>query len=621
LAGYPGWAQLPPQGPYPWPSSAGPAGPLVAWCEVARQTDVLGADLTGWPGVPTGAPDGSFADTASGFDVKRVRIVALGQAGDHEYTFRDPSGTVVATLQPKTGVPASFEATVNVPAGMGIWAIEIRRLPTSSTGSPGLYVGGPAKEPYIGMYGSNVEGLLQVEFDGDEIVTTCPKSVSLVAELESVAGNNTWAPIPAGACVPVGRQVRLTATPAPANAAPGLEYEFDFDDGTPTSSGPADQVIHTYATAGTLSPSVIAWRPNSSCAPKLGKATVSLDCCGSTGQYWDDTQKNCTDCPGRLVLTLPTPGCAPGKVGSLTFTATAPAGPTPTSYTWSIDGPKTPPAGAGQIHVTRPTTSATADLASGWSGTGATAGGAVVLPYPGEYTVSVSAKLPGSAAKCVLQTSDSLTVPPCPCPAGQHWDVAQGRCVDDPPITCPQGQHWDAAQGKCVDDPPITCAKGQHWDAALGRCVDDVPPCPKDQHFDAAQGRCVPDVPSMPSCAILLVLSIALLLVGAVLVVVGVCTAVPWVWIAGAIVGGLGLLLFVIWALVCARFTACPLMRTMHCILFWIIAVVAPVLVVVAAIFGGLPCALAAAAAWGGWGTLYAWLGAIMRGVGCTPTC
>jgi hypothetical protein len=104
-------------------------------------------------------------------------------------------------------------------------------------------------------------------------------------------------------------------------------------------------------------------------------------------------------------------------------------------------------------------------------------------------------------------------------------------------------------------------------------------------------------------------------------VIIGVCVNVPWVWIVGAIVGVIGLLLFIAWVIFCSATTPCSVMRTVHCILFVIVAVVAPIIVAIAAIVGGLPCALAAAGAWGGWGALYAWLGFIMRRVGCPPTC
>jgi len=112
-----------------------------------------------------------------------------------------------------------------------------------------------------------------------------------------------------------------------------------------------------------------------------------------------------------------------------------------------------------------------------------------------------------------------------------------------------------------------------------------------------------------------------LLLLGGILVILGVCFHVPWVLIAGVIVAVLGLLLFLLWVLFCAAFTSCPLMQTVHCFLFWIVAVVAPIVTIVALIFGGLVCGIAAALTWGGWGSIYAWLGYVMRRVGCPTTC
>ena len=62
-------------------------------------------------------------------------------------------------------------------------------------------------------------------------------------------------------------------------------------------------------------------------------------------------------------------------------------------------------------------------------------------------------------------------------------------------------------------------------------------------------------------------------------------------------------------------------MRTVHCILFILVALIGPIIVGLALLYGYLPCRIAAAAAWGGWGTLYAWLGVVMGSVGCKKTC
>jgi hypothetical protein len=122
-------------------------------------------------------------------------------------------------------------------------------------------------------------------------------------------------------------------------------------------------------------------------------------------------------------------------------------------------------------------------------------------------------------------------------------------------------------------------------------------------------------------CAALLISAITLLVLGSALIIIGVCFSVGPLVIAGGIAAGIGLVLFILWAVLCSHFTSCGVMRVVHCILFFLITVVGPIILALALIFGGLPCQVAVAAAWGGWGTLYAWLGIVMGSVGCTKTC
>jgi hypothetical protein len=110
-------------------------------------------------------------------------------------------------------------------------------------------------------------------------------------------------------------------------------------------------------------------------------------------------------------------------------------------------------------------------------------------------------------------------------------------------------------------------------------------------------------------------------LLGAASVIIGVCFNVPPLIIAGGIAAGIGLLLFILWVVLCARFTPCSVMQTVHCILFVVVAFIAPIIFVLALVFGTLACQIAVAGAWGGWGTIYAWLGAVMGQVNCPKTC
>jgi hypothetical protein len=125
----------------------------------------------------------------------------------------------------------------------------------------------------------------------------------------------------------------------------------------------------------------------------------------------------------------------------------------------------------------------------------------------------------------------------------------------------------------------------------------------------------------VPACDVLLVLALIFLLLGGIVVVVGVCTGVPWVIVVGGVIAVVGLVLFVIWALLCADKTPCSLMQTVHCILFWIVAVVVPVVAFLLLLLTGLPCSIAAAVTGVAWGSIYAWLGFIMRKFSCMPTC
>lgn len=199
------------------------------------------------------------------------------------------------------------------------------------------------------------------------------------------------------------------------------------------------------------------------------------------------------------------------------------------------------------------------------------------FPGPGTYAVSVSVQTQG-CANPTTSAGLTVTVPPC---------TTRRPPVDRPPVDRPP-----------VDQPPVD------------RPPDEQPP-EQPPGGGGAGGL----------CAGLLVAAVTLLVLGALVLVIGVCTGVAPLWIAGAVAAALGLVLFIVWAAVCATVTPCPLMRSVHCILFWIVAVAAPVLVLLAGLLGGLPCGLAAAAAWGGWGTLYAWLGRVMQWVNCQPTC
>ena len=128
------------------------------------------------------------------------------------------------------------------------------------------------------------------------------------------------------------------------------------------------------------------------------------------------------------------------------------------------------------------------------------------------------------------------------------------------------------------------------------------------------------------SCDALLVIAISLLLAGGLTIVIGVCSKVYWVGVAGGVIAALGVALFGVWYAICGTITSCDVMRKMHASLRMIVLLGLPL----AAIGGGLQ-ALGAMAldplCWGAIAGYYgsiAWLKdrleSIMWDAGCAPT-
>lgn len=411
----------------------------------------------------------------------------------------------------------------------------------------------------------------------------------------------------------------------------------------------------------------------SSCTPTQPAAYVwTLN--GSTGQFQKITSTNTTDTstgwtklgvtptqvgpvdlsqPGSYSITVSVQitgiplNCYPiGTAAFSVFTCTCPS---LTGLTANPASGTTPLAVSFQAGVTNPgaiVPDAQGNLYHWDFGDGTTADTATpntthTYTNAGTFATTVTVNVPSGCPATAKSTSVTVTQPPaCPSLTGLTASPSSGAAplavnfqasVTNPGAIVPDAQgnlyHWNFGDGTTAHTPTPNTS---HTYAGVGSFAATVTVnVPTGCPATAASTSLTAAGPTTPPptgggfnlCAALLILAVALLLIGALVVIVGVCINVPWVWIAGAIIGALGLLLFIAWIIFCAATTPCSIMRTVHCVLFWIIAVVAPIIVVIAAIFGGLPCALAAAGSWGGWGTLYAWLGFVMRSVRCPPTC
>lgn len=196
LAGY---GPFPLSNPVVWPPT-GTVTPIEVWCAIVKQADLdaagWGATATPppppWPGVgPPNVFDEGLSGTATGFRVTRVRLWQTG--ADFTYEIITPGGVSLGTVVP-TG---SGYTTVPLPApignGAGVWRILIGRQFTSAVGAPALNVGQPpptgVAEPYVSPYGNAFEGLVGLEFTGDEIVVVPPPGVTGTVTIGSCDAN------------------------------------------------------------------------------------------------------------------------------------------------------------------------------------------------------------------------------------------------------------------------------------------------------------------------------------------------------------------------------------------------------------------------------------------------
>jgi hypothetical protein len=173
--------------------------------------------------------------------------------------------------------------------------------------------------------------------------------------------------------------------------------------------------------------------------------------------------------------------------------------------------------------------------------------------------------------------------------------------------------------------PALSLGSGDTWSVSVTPTFPGVmlpancdPVGTKDTAVPSSATMTPPAKTTTLSCAILLIIAIVLILAGGVVFIIGSCIDVFWVELVGLALTVIGFILFIIWAIVCAKMTACSLMITIECIFDWIVKLGWIVAIVLGIVFG-TACGLGTLAAWGGWATIDSWLRTVMFRVGCTP--
>lgn len=357
--------------------------------------------------------------------------------------------------------------------------------------------------------------------------------------------------------------------------------------------------------------------------------------------------------------------------------------PLPSSYFWVVRHDSWPP-GMQAEQTTAGGLTSSVTSANGWfdgpgSIGGTIAAGAIDLSLPGNYAISVSAQFPAGAglpATCTPSTTQTFQVDACECPSaaadGAEWTVSgtevptapnrfQTKACDQATTTItlnvdPGGlapadllYTWDFSDGAApVSRPGPNGATQTHTfsNPAFGQAqtyavtvmitAPSAAGCPPISRTllitvpGCQPGETPPTQPGeTPStdggafnlCAGLLVAAMVLLTLGAILVLIGVCANIPQVLVIGIVVLVIGFVLLILWLILCATTTPCWVMQRVDCFLFFVISLIMPIVALILANTGNLPCGLAAALTWGGYGTIYTWLNFVMSRVGCPKLC
>lgn len=234
-----------------------------------------------------------------------------------------------------------------------------------------------------------------------------------------------------------------------------------------------------------------------------------------------------------------------------------------------------------------------------------------------------------------------------PGPGNYAWDFGDGASFSGPNASIVTHQYSFPTAGKLNVTLTYTPTKAGCEPSPMVTAILDVPLCTgkvdgddddrDDEDGKVEETRPVASPPphlrpardplptekesSHDGCDALLVAAVGMVLAGGLMAVGGVCgKALLLAYIGtGAIV--LGMVLFFLWMAFCGRISSCSMMRTVHCMLFWL-GVFTPVIVIGLAILSqDLACIAAMAGYWGLVGWIYTILGAAMSAAGCSKKC
>ena len=186
---------------------------------------------------------------------------------------------------------------------------------------------------------------------------------------------------------------------------------------------------------------------------------------------------------------------------------------------------------------------------------------------------------------------------------GYQWDFGDGQTANTP---SPTVGHSYSNPGSFTVKLKVQGPPGVNCPASEQQVTVNISACRSDGDGGG----------SSINCAVLLAAALLLGILACVLAIIAACTGNAILGVVAGVLAIVALIALIVWLFICARMN-CALFNWARWITLWIL-LIAPVIGIIVAIFGGVICGLIAAIIlWGYWGTVLAILDIIGPKIGC----
>lgn len=302
------------------------------------------------------------------------------------------------------------------------------------------------------------------------------------------------------------------------------------------------------------------------------------------------------DGPDAVLCLLP---------GKYTITVVSPISQPSQQYSWFKNNVLIQPSETGE--------SLTIDL-----GEGDTPTLSVIILREGCPALTGSVKLKGCVIDCsgdlnfVLRDDQNNVVnsnQTC-IPAGDYTLQVDG--LSEPPWDFQWNANGNTSTTNTSSEFPFTIGPGEGLSIEV---VASAPLCDDKSKLVTFLG-CEKSIDDKPSCAAMLLAAIGLLISGAILIIIGICTGTGLSTVAGTVLAAVGAILLGLWFWFCRKTTSCAVLQQVRCLLFYAGAIFG-FFALLLSWLSGIACGLPAILSSLGWFGIQALVTDVMIAKGC----